>query len=47
MTNKKKNLGFEDYMYTKFEDYAFLKKAPIKFMFPANSTKDNAGLSVI
>jgi len=44
-TQKKKNTGYEEYMYNKFEDFVFLQKAPIKFNFEAHSARNSAGLT--
>jgi len=42
---KKKQLEYDDYIYQKFEDFAFLQKAPMKFLFEAHSSKSMAGLT--
>jgi len=42
---KRVKATFEDYIYQKFEDYAFLGKSLYKFTFSASSSKNIAGLT--
>jgi protein BCP1 len=45
-TSKKKNtVEYDDMIYAKFEDYVFLQKAPVKFMFEAKSSRSMAGIT--
>lgn len=42
---KKVKSDFENLIYQKFEDYAFLQKALFKFSFVAKSSKNIAGMT--